>query len=133
MNRLPATLQQIEINGGFAFVAAQCGKHTLSAMLLGISDDVVQWQFSDALELAFAEHEVAIAVNLQGEISLRNRFDAVIRDIQMSPLLSRIAFEFAGQTLHALITRASCERMQLTIGQDIEWLVKSNAMQVRRA
>jgi molybdopterin-binding protein len=133
MNRLPATLQQIEISGGFAFVAAQCGEHSLSAMLLGISDDVIQWQIGDELELAFAENEVAIAVNLHGEISLRNRFEAVISCIETSPLLSRIAFEFAGQTLHALITRASCERMQLAIGQNIEWLVKSNAMQVRRA
>ncbi|WP_027468764.1 TOBE domain-containing protein [Deefgea rivuli] len=133
MNRLPAQLQSIEIHGGFAFVAAQCEEHSLSAMLLGISDDVMQWQIDDALELTFAENEVAIAVNLQGEISLRNRFDAVISGIESSPLLSRIAFEFAGQTLHALITRASCERMQLAIGKKIEWLVKSNAMQVRRA
>ena len=133
MNRLPAQLQSIEIHGGFAFVNASCEAHSLSAMLLGISDDVALWQIGDPLELAFAEHEVAIAVNLHGEISLRNRFDGVISDIEMSPLLSRIAFEFAGQTLHALITRASTERMQLAIGQEIEWLVKSNAMQVHCA
>ncbi|MBM5572769.1 MULTISPECIES: TOBE domain-containing protein [Deefgea] len=133
MNRLPATLQEIEIHGGFAFVAAQCDGHLLSAMLLGISDDVVQWQTGEALEFAFAENEVAIAVNLHGEISLRNRFHAQITQIESSQLLSRISFNFAGHILHALITRASCERMQLASGQDIEWLVKSNAMQVHRA
>ena len=133
MNRLPAILENIEIHGGFAFVAAQCDGHHLSAMLLGISDDVALWQAGEALEFAFAENEVAVAVNLQGEISLRNRFHATISQIEMSPLLSRISFEFAGTTLHALITRASCERMQLTCGQAIEWLVKSNAMQVHRA
>lgn len=133
MNRLPARLQNIEIDGGFALVAAQCGGHSLSAMLLGISDDVAQWQVGDALELAFAENEVAIAVNLQGEISLRNRFAAQIVSIESSPLLSRVGLHFGEYTLHALITRASCERMQLAAGQDVEWLVKSNEMQVRRA
>ena len=133
MNRLPATLQNIEIHGGFAFVAADCGGHSLSAMLLGISEDVAQWQIGDAIELSFAENEVAIAVNLQGEISLRNRFDAQIIHIESSPLLSRIGLQFGEHTLHALITRASCERMQLAIGQEVEWLVKSNEMQVNRA
>lgn len=133
MNQLPATLQNIEIHGGFAFVAAECCGHSMSAMLLGISDDVMQWQLGDALELAFAENEVAIAVNLQGEISLRNRFHAQIHSIESSPLLSRIGLHFGEYTLHALITRASCERMQLAIGLDVEWLVKSNEMQVRRA
>ncbi|MGL6041074.1 MAG: TOBE domain-containing protein [Deefgea sp.] len=133
MNRLPATLQQIEIDGGFAFVAAQCGGHSLSAMLLGISDDIAQWQVGDALELSFAENEVAIAVNLQGDISLRNRFSAQVCSIESSPLLSRVGLRFGEYILHALITRASNERMQLAIGLEVEWLVKSNEMQVRRA
>nr|WP_314901059.1 TOBE domain-containing protein [uncultured Deefgea sp.] len=133
MNRLPATLQNIEIHGGFAFVAADCSGYSMSAMLLGISEDVAQWQLGDALELAFAENEVAIAVNLQGEISLRNRFHAQISQIDFSPLLSRVALRFGEHTLHALITRASCERMLLAVGQEVEWLVKSNEMQVSRA
>lgn len=133
MNRLPATLQQIEIYGGFAFVAAACDGHNLSAMLLGISDDVAAWQVGDVVELSFAESEVAIAVNLQGEISLRNRFTAQIFSIDSNPLLSRIGLQFGRHTLYALITRASCERMQLAVGQAVEWLVKSNEMQVSRA
>ncbi|QZA76955.1 hypothetical protein K4H28_11635 [Deefgea tanakiae] len=133
MNRLPATLQNIEIHGGFAFVSADCGGHSMSAMLLGISEDVAQWQRGAALTLAFAENEVAVAVNLQGEISLRNRFSAQVCSIESSPLLSRVGLRFGEYTLHALITRASNERMQLAIGLDVEWLVKSNEMQVSRA
>ncbi|WP_288842929.1 molybdopterin-binding protein [uncultured Deefgea sp.] len=133
MNRLPAALAQIDIDGGMAFIAADYLQYRFSAMLLGIQDDVAQWQVGQAVELAFAENDVALAVDLHGQISLRNRFQAQIEHIANSPLLSRVTLRFGEQTLHALITRSSCESLGLHCGQSVEWLVKSNAMQVSRA
>nr|WP_246464569.1 TOBE domain-containing protein [Undibacterium seohonense] len=77
--------------------------------------------------------EVAIAKNLQGQISLRNRFPGKIVGLEIGKVLTRVVFVIAGSYLiNSVITSRSAHKLALSLGDDIEGLVKSNEMNLLR-
>ena len=76
--------------------------------------------------LLFKETEVSIAKNLSGLISLRNRFKAVIKGIDVSPVLSKIFLNYKNREIVSVITTRSTRKLGLVEGDLVEWLVKTN-------
>lgn len=127
MNRIAATLTDLQTDPGVCLLSASAHGQAFFAMLVG---DAPPLAAGDAVTLVFKETEVAIARNLHGEISLRNRIPGVIAGIEPGRLLSRVAIPFGEQTIYAVVTTGSVERLQLQAGVAIEWLVKANEMGV---
>ncbi|GAB7129710.1 hypothetical protein JCM19000A_42180 [Silvimonas sp. JCM 19000] len=127
MNRIAATLTDLQTDPGVCLISASAHGHAFFAMLVG---DAPPLQTGAAITLKFKETEVAVARNLHGEISLRNRVPGVIASIEPGRLLSRVAIPFGDQTIHAVVTTGSVERLGLQAGVAIEWLVKANEMGV---
>ena len=104
---------------------------TLTAMRLDASQCGNTWKKDQAVRLLFSEMEVALAKNLTGEISMRNRLQGVISAIEPGDVLTRVRFsllQHAEQTVSSVITTRSAQVMQLKVGDHIEGLVKSNEM-----
>jgi molybdate transport system regulatory protein len=104
---------------------------TLTAMRLDASHGGNTWKKDQAVRLLFSEMEVALAKNLTGEISMRNRLQGVISAIEPGDVLTRVCFslrQHGGQTVSSVITTRSAQAMQLKVGDEIEGLVKSNEM-----
>lgn len=125
MNRIPAILVQLEHENGVTLIDAQASSHSFSAMLVGDQPDLSP---GAAITLVFKETEVAIARNLGGQISLRNRVPARISNLESGKLLTRVEMDFAGVPVYAVITTGSAERMALHVDAQVEWLVKANEM-----
>lgn len=103
----------------------------LTAMRLDASQCGNTWKKDQAVRLLFSEMEVALAKNLTGEISMRNRLQGVISAIEPGDVLTRVCFslhQHGGQTVSSVITTRSAQAMQLKVGDHIEGLVKSNEM-----
>ncbi len=130
MNSLPGVLSEIESEGSVALLDIMVGEQKFSATLLGSSTDFADWQNGMRVQLSFNEMEVAIAKNLQGQISLRNRLPGVIQQIEAGKILTRVHFLMQQFTISAVITTRSARALQLTVGDHIEGLVKSNEMNV---
>jgi molybdate transport system regulatory protein len=78
--------------------------------------------------LLFKETEVALAKNLSGMISLRNRFHGIVNAIEAGQVLTKVSFEADGAAITSIITTRSALAMQIAIGDAVEGLVKANEM-----
>lgn len=129
MNKLPGKIISIETEGSIALVEVAVGELKLSASLLGNVEDLSCWHVNQDVQLLFNEMEVAIAKNLSGQISLRNRMPGKIVHLEIGKILTRILFILDGNfTVSAVITSRSARALGLMLGDPIEGLVKSNEM-----
>lgn len=126
MNRLPGTIVAVEAYGSVAVVEVAVGARLFTASLLGSGEAAAQWPAGARVSLLFKETEVALAKNLSGQISLRNRMPATITALEPGRLLTRVWLEMDGLRFSSLITTRSAQGMQLAVGQQVEGLVKSN-------
>lgn len=149
MNELPGTLTQLEQENGVllaevavaasndaslpdhAHSGAPLAAH-FTALLLH-AGSAPPWPLGSTVTLAFKETEVALAKQLSGEISLRNRQPATVTGIGYGKLLTAVQLQFGPHPLTAVITSGSARRLQLQVGDQVEWLVKANEMQIRIA
>lgn len=106
------------------------GTAHFSALLLHAGAPL-PWHAGAAVTLSFKETEVALAKNLRGDISLRNRQPALITGIGHGKLLTAVQLQFGMHALTAVITTGSAHRLQLQVGDAVEWLVKANEMHVQ--
>lgn len=128
MNRLPGTLVSIDTEGSIALLQADVAGTILTAMLVGATDQARDWRVGTAVTLLFKETEVALAKNLAGRISLRNRMPCRIAELTHGKLLTCVALDFAGHRIESVITTRAAAALELTVGDAVEAMVKSNEM-----
>lgn len=130
MNRLPGRISGVEVCGSIALVDVMVGERRYTATLLGVSDEATAWEPGTPAVLLFKETEVALAKNLTGLISLRNRMKGVVTALEHGQVLSKVIFNVDGHAISAVITTRSSKLLQLAVGDEIEGLVKANEMNV---
>ena len=126
MNRLPGHIAHIEIAGSIALIDVSAGNHRFTATLVG--QELASWKAGMPVTLLFKEMEVALAKNLSGLISMRNRLPAAVTAIEHGRLLTKVTLDFDGHRVESVITTRSAHALQLTVGDRVEGLVKSNEM-----
>ncbi|MFZ6815786.1 TOBE domain-containing protein [Undibacterium sp. Rencai35W] len=128
MNKFSGKIAAIEAYGSVAIVDVMVGPYCFTATLMGAADQLEVWKNGQAVNLLFKETEVALAKNLSGQISLRNRMPSIITGLEYGQLLTRVAMQMDGMMLHSVITTRSARHLQLELGDQVEGLVKSNEM-----
>lgn len=126
MNRLQGTIAAIESNRHMSLVDVVVGGEVFSATLLETPETAAYLRVGNPVTLLFKETEVALAKDLSGLISLRNRFAATVQAIERGDILSAIKLDYAGHTLTSIITTRAVVRLQLAVGDKLEALVKAN-------
>ena len=129
MNRLPARIVSVDIEGSIALVEAEALGQRCTALLLGAAE-ARGWQAGAAVTLLFQETEVSLARELSGRISLRNRFACRVSGIARGRLLTRVQLDCADLALSAVITTRAAQALALAEGESVEALVKANEMTV---
>lgn len=109
-----------------SLVDVQVGETMFTTTLLETPDHADYLQVGRAVMLLFKETEVSLAKNLQGEISLRNRFSVTVNRIEPGDIMSAVSLDFTGQSLTSVITTRGATRLQLKVGEQVEALVKAN-------
>lgn len=133
MNKLPGKITSIETEGSIALIEVAVGELRLSASLLGAAEELLAWELDQEVDLIFNEMEVAIAKNLSGQISLRNRLQGKIVGLEIGKVLARVVFLVDHiHLISAVITSRSALKLELRLGDEIEGLVKSNEMNLIR-
>lgn len=134
MNQINGHILAIDHEGSIALLDIELGDLRLSATILGEAQTLCLWKIGQPVQLQFNEMEVAIAKNLSGQISLRNRLPGTIMALEWGRILTRVSFQVpaAGTEMlfDAVITTRSARHLQLAVGDQIEGLVKSNEMHV---
>jgi molybdate transport system regulatory protein len=128
MNTLSGHIAAIEAHGSVAIVDVTVIGRLFTATLLGSPEHLANWQIGQSVQLLFKESEVALAKNLSGQISLRNRLPGSIVAIEVGQVLTRAIIDMDGLVISSVITSRSARSLQLALGDQVEGLVKSNEM-----
>ena len=128
MNSLSGHIISIEAHGSVAIVDVAVATHRFTATLLGSAEQLASWKNGQSVRLLFKETEVALAKNLSGQISLRNRFPGSVTKIEIGQVLTRVVINMNNFEISSVITSRSARGLQLALGDQVEGLVKSNEM-----
>lgn len=126
MNKLKAKIVNIESNAHMSLVDLAVGNDILSATLLETPAQVDYLQVGKQVTVLFKETEVSLAKNLTGLITLRNRLQAKVKYIERGEILSAVTLDYQGNALLSVVTTRGMDRLQLTVGDEVEALIKAN-------
>ncbi len=127
MNSIPGTIAAIDTDGNLSLVDIEVTSDFRMSALIVESPEHCSWlNIGHGVKILFKETEVSIARNLSGQISLRNRFPALIAAVRSSGMLAEITLNVGGHQVVSIITSRSAQRMELQTGDQVEWLVKAN-------
>ena len=138
MNKIRAKIANIAKSGSVALVKLNAldSSAELTALVLDFNDNLApnlatnqEQNFTQNLKIGaecnaiFKESEVMIAL-LDSRVSARNCFKARITEIECDEIFARVYLDF--ESLTALITKEACDALNLKVGNEILWFVKSN-------
>lgn len=102
------------------------GHDILTATLLETPETAPYLSVENDVTLLFKETEVALAKNLSGLISLRNRLLVNVLSIERGDILSAVTLDYAGKRLVSVITSRAVDRLTIVVGDQLEALIKAN-------
>lgn len=126
MNQLQGTITAIESAGDISLVTILAAGESFSSLVLDTPATAAWLQAGKNIVMVFKETEMSIGKGLSGGLSLRNRFPATVRQIDSGSILSCVQLDFKGHALQAVITSRSVAELQLTQGDAVVGLVKTN-------
>lgn len=132
MNRLEGIIREVTPAGGLTLVEVEVEGIRFTSITLRTPGQAPDLQAGQPVVVGFNETETSIAKGLQGGLSIRNRIPGVIRRLEKGQLLTRVHLDFRGRTLHSVITTRSAEGLELTEGEEVLALVKTNEILLLR-
>lgn len=133
MNSIPGTITNIQQSGSIILADIDIGTQTVSAMLIASANGDTWISKGNTVQVIFKETEVSLAKDLTGKISLRNRFQCTVKEIEKGDLLSKITLTSGQNQIVSVITTRSLEYLELIIDESVEALVKANEISLMSA
>ncbi|MDR2905676.1 MAG: TOBE domain-containing protein [Helicobacteraceae bacterium] len=131
MNQLFGVVKNVRFEGAIAIAEMRAAKMNFAALLVEEAQSCPYLKAGENVQILFKETEVAIAKNLSGMISLRNRNFGIVKNVEFSELLCEIIIDANGSEICSIITAESAKKMDIKIGDQVEWLVKTNEISLR--
>jgi molybdopterin-binding protein len=132
MNILTGIITQIQQSGAILLVDIDVDGQGFSALLIESATRPDWLQESNTIDLVFKETEVSLAKNLSGLISMRNRMQCQVRQVDRGELLSKITLQFQRHTITSAVTTRAADSLQIVVGDTIEALVKANEVSLMK-
>ncbi len=132
MNVIKAKIIELDQFEGLTLVKAESLSQLFSAIVVEDLTVHNEIHVGGLIQLCFKETEVSIGLP-PIVISLRNQIAGVICQIDQGKLLSRITLDTKFGQINSLITTGSVERLNLSEGQEVIGLIKTNEMMIEIA
>lgn len=127
MNELKATVKSIESLENLNIVKFEYKGIILSMMSLSLKNVEV----GTSVILSINASHIAIGKDLKGDISLTNRFDCTIVELNQGKLLSSLKLKTNNDFLTSIITTNSVNRMNLRVNDEVQALVKASELSIK--
>lgn len=124
MNKLKGIVHGITSDAYISVIEIDAEGRKLAAISTG-KQEADDLQIGDEVMVGFKETAMSIAKQLMGVLSIQNRFDLVIKSMDMDKVLTKIRLFDGTHHFISVITTASALRMQLTEGDKVVGLVKT--------
>ncbi|KFL33809.1 MULTISPECIES: TOBE domain-containing protein [unclassified Sulfurospirillum] len=125
MNRLSAVVTNIEGEQNLHIITFDYEGVSLKMMGLDLPKGL---HVNAHVTLGIKPSHVAIAKNIQGELSYSNQLPATIAHVENGKLLSNILLHVKGSEVESFITLSSSTRMNLHIGDQVTLLIKASEL-----
>ena len=132
MNILTGIITQIQQSGAILLVDVDVDGQDFSALLIESATRPEWLKESNTIDLVFKETEVSLAKNLSGLISLRNRMQCQVLQVERGELLSKITMQFQKHIITSAITTRAVDSLQIIVGDSVEAMVKSNEVSLMK-
>ena len=109
-----------------SLVDVAVGRDIFTATLLETPATADYLLVGSEVTLLFKETEIALAKNLSGMISLRNRIPIIVQNIERGDILSAVILDYEGKRLVSVITSRAIDRLEIKLGDQLEALIKAN-------
>lgn len=123
MNKLKGIVKDIKTTGSINIVKIDVKGKDFKAVFLEGLKNIKKGQ---EIFIIFKETEVPLGKNLSGEISLSNRFECKITNIEKGKLLTKVILDFEDEKIISIITTSSAERMNLKKDDKVIAFIKAN-------
>lgn len=130
MNKLKATIVNIESSEYISLVDLRANDDLFSCVIIETEETADYLRIGNQVHILFKETEVSIGKNLSGEISLRNRIHATIKQIDKGAVLCKIILDYKEIEIGSVITTRSANKLQLNVGDRVVGLVKANEVSI---
>ena len=127
MNTIVAEVKEIKNVDNLNIVKFYFAGITLSMMSLELNENI---KVGAKVKLITKPTHIAIAKKFNGEVSYSNQLDAEIIHVENGELLSSIKIRIWETTLESIITKASSERMNLQVGDEVTAFIKANELSI---
>ena len=125
MNKLTASVVAIEAEKSLHIVSFE--SHGVALKMMGLELPKGLEVGSNVL-LGVKSSHVAIAKNVEGDVSFSNQLRVTIDSIDAGKLISTVSVRFYDAVLQSILTRASVERMKLQKGDQVVILFKASEL-----
>ena len=132
MNRIPAKIIEVFQGEGVSQVDLEVEGDRFTALTLETPESDPHLKMGERVEIFFKETEVAVARDLTGRISLRNRMEATVRSLEKGVVLTRVLLDYRGHLIQAVITTRSAGMLELESGVKATALIKATEISLRR-
>jgi len=126
MNKLKAVVTDLKSAGEISLITLTCEGDSFSSLIIANNEAYI-W-VGNTVYMVFKEMELSIGKQLQGSLSLRNRFRSRVLAIEKGSILSEIILDYKGHEITSIITTASCESLGLQAGDEVEGLLKTTEL-----
>jgi molybdopterin-binding protein len=130
VNKLKATIVNIESSEHISLVDLRANGDLFSCVIIETAETADYLKIGNPVFILFKETEVSIGKNLSGEISLRNRIHATVKQINKGTVLSSLILNYKGIEIGSVITTRSANKLQLKVGDEVVGLVKANEVSI---
>lgn len=127
MKNLQGTIVEIESCDALHIVKIKCDEQILKMISLQLDDTM---QIGKCVTLICKPSSVAIAKNFTGELSYSNQIPVVINSISEGEMVCSLKLKFNKYELESIITKSSCDNMNLKVGQNVTALIKANELSI---
>lgn len=128
MNRLLGHISKVNQYDNLSLIEVNVNNTLFKSII--IDDSNSKYTINQNVEVLFKATEVVISTESNQNISLQNQFNCQITEIKQGELLSDLTLNFGELPLHSIITTQSVKKLNLTVGQSITAMVKTNEIMI---
>jgi len=125
MNTLHAVITKIDHKESLYFLETDASGIPLSILLFDLEPC---FRVGSKVNVLFKETEVSLAKKLTGEVSLSNRFTAIISGIKQGCMLADIALQSKAGELSSIITMKALDKLELKTNDEVSVLIKASQL-----
>ncbi|MDH7447776.1 TOBE domain-containing protein [Aquimarina sp. 2201CG14-23] len=131
MNIFSGHISEIEVNGSLSMVSVQINKHIeLKTIVVETPDTAAYLRKGNSVDILFKETEVIIAKQDNLLISIQNKIEGTIQEIEKGMLLSKLMVSTQIGEVIAILSTEAVDRLLLIEDEKVCVMIQTNEIMI---